>query len=610
MRVKTVKAKNGSVSYSIIQDIYKENGKRSTQIVRNLGNDAKIRRENPGVDPMAFALNIAKQLTDEANQGKKTIISQFDETSLIPLNNPLTVSTGHLFIDKIFYELKLDKLCRQITKDSKITFNLTEVLKTLISSRILSPGSKLNAHQFSQQYLFAPDLELQHFYRGLDLLADHFEAIQTHAYKKSATIVPRDTSILYYDCSNFYFEIEEEDDLRRYGKSKEHRPNPIVQMGLFLDGDGLPLAFDLFPGNRNEMPTLKPLETKVIRDFNVSDVIVCTDAGLASFDNKKFNNTKRRSYVTTHSLLKSSLALKNWALEDCNWYLAGIPNTHKYYGHNFSLQAVYEAYANHLEGQASQYDDLDLLNAIFYKEKWEPIKQTKSEKANKKAALEEHYFVTHSIKYANYQRSIREAQIERAMKKMRGKDPQKSTNPNDPRRFIKRTSVTENGELATDHYTLDAAVIEKEAMFDGYYCVATNLDAGVEKIVKINRQRWEIEESFRLMKTDLRARPVYLSRENRIKAHFLTCFLALLHYRILERRLKEQYTAPQIIHTLRQMQMRHYDNGTYLPNSTRTEITDALHEALGFRTDYQILSKSMIRSLKKTIQSGHSTQNT
>ncbi|HFI0683477.1 TPA: transposase, partial [Streptococcus suis] len=213
---------------------------------------------------MAFALNIAKQLTDEANQGKKTIISQFDETSLIPLNNPLTVSTGHLFIDKIFYELKLDKLCRQITKDSKITFNLTEVLKTLISSRILSPGSKLNAHQFSQQYLFAPDLELQHFYRGLDLLADHFEAIQTHAYKKSATIVPRDTSILYYDCSNFYFEIEEEDDLRRYGKSKEHRPNPIVQMGLFLDGDGLPLAFDLFPGNRNEMPTLKPLETKVI----------------------------------------------------------------------------------------------------------------------------------------------------------------------------------------------------------------------------------------------------------------------------------------------------------------------------------------------------------
>lgn len=609
MRVKTVKAKNGSISYAIIQDIYKENGKRSTQIVRNLGNDAKIRQENPGVDPMQYALDIAKQLTQEANRGKKTIISHFNSTDLIDLDSPLTVSTGHLFIDKIFYELKLDKLCQKISKDSKITYNFTEVLKSLISSRILSPSSKLNAYQFSQHYLFPPDLELQHFYRGLDLLADHCDEIQAHTYKKSEAIVPRDTSILYYDCSNFYFEIEEEDDFRRYGKSKEHRPNPIVQMGLFLDGDGLPLAFDLFPGNRNEMPTLKPLESKVIRDFNVSDVIVCTDAGLASYDNKKFNNTKRRSYVTTHSLPKSSKALKAWALDDSDWYLSGIPQSHKYYGHGFSLQSIYEEYANQAEGKPSRYEDVDLFHAIFYKEKWEPIKQTKAEKENKKAALEEHYFVTHSIKYAHYQRSIREAQIERALRKIKGKDPQKSNNPNDPRRFIKRTSVTENGELATDHYTLDASVIEKEAMFDGYYCVATNLEDGVEKIVSINRQRWEIEESFRLMKTDLRARPVYLSRENRIRAHFLTCFLALLHYRILEKRLKEKYTAPQIIATLRTMQLRHYDNGTYLPNNTRTEVTDALHEALGFRTDYQILSKSMIRSLKKTIQSGQSTQN-
>lgn len=586
MRVKTVKSAKGSISYSIIQDITKPDGKRSTEIVKNLGNHETLKQLHPEMEPMDYAKQVARELTEAEAKGKVTIIKEFDSERLIEQDHQHGYDIGYLFIDKLFYALKLDRICAQIAQQSRITFDLGQVLKTLVSTRILYPSSKRHSLQLSQSYLTPPSLELQHIYRGLDLLAEHSERIQEAVYKNSATLVERDTRVLYYDCTNFFFEIEEEDDFRKYGKSKEHRPNPIVQMGLFMDGSGLPLAYSMFPGNNNEQPSLKPLEKRVIRDFNLSDLVVCTDAGLSSSVNRRFNNTHHRRYVTTQSLKKFRKPLKEWALDTTGWKLAhtqpGDPDYHK----TFNLDEI----------------DFDERTKTYYKERWEPMERTAEEKKQNVRPLEERYIVTFSPKYKAYQATIRERQIDRALKKLAQKEPLKTTNPHSPDRFIKRSSATSEGELAKDHYVLDQSVIDKEAQYDGFYCVATNLETDVEDIIAVNQRRWEIEESFKIMKTEFKSRPIYLSKENRIKAHFLTCFLSLLIFRMLEQRMQSQHTICEIIQTLRSMKLTKLTEDAYLPHYTRTNVTDSIHQASGFRTDYQLLTKKKLKTIEKNIR--------
>lgn len=482
---------------------------------------------------------------------------------------------GYLFLQDIYYKLKLNNICNDIKEKYQFKFDLNDILSKLIYSRIIYPSSKLKTLELSKNFIEQPNFEYQHILRSLEIIAKESDFIQSELYKNSLKYSKRNDKILFYDCTNYFFEIEDDDEFRKYGKSKEHRPNPIVGMGLFMDGDGIPMAFDTFPGNQNEQVTLRPLEEKIIKDFDNSKFVVCTDAGLASNTNKKFNNTNNRKYVTTQSLKKLKSFLKEWSIDLSKWWkMEGSDKT-------FDISKL--------------KDDEELIkkyyNKVFYKERW--IKEN---------GIEERLIITYSPKYQEYQKRIREKQINRAQNII-DKNPKKikSNNENDPKRFIETISTTKTGEQAEEnHYFLNEEKINEESKYDGLYGVCTNLEDDVKEIIKINKRRWEIEESFRIMKTEFKSRPVYLSREDRIKAHFTTCFLALVIFRYLEKKLNEEYTAEQIIETLKNMNFN-YKTNDYIPTYTRTDLTDKLHEQFNFRTDYEIISeKNMKKIFKQT----------
>ncbi|MEG2687224.1 MAG: IS1634 family transposase, partial [Christensenellaceae bacterium] len=372
--------------------------------------------------------------------------------------------------------------------------------------------------------------------------------------------------VLYYDCTNYYFEIEQEDGDKKYGKSKEHRPNPIIQMGLFMDGDGIPLAFSTFPGNVNEQTSLKPLEKKVLREFGCQKFIYCSDAGLASEDIRHFNHMGERSFIVTQSIKKLPAEDRAWALE---------PKGFKRVSDDKPIDI-------------SQIPEDD--QNLYYKD--EPYTTKR---------LHQRLIITYSPKYAFYQKTIRDKQVERAEKLVNSGAVKKSRkNPNDPARFIGVFAATKDGEVADIHNYLDEEKIESEAQYDGLYAVCTDLlEDDVSDILKVSEGRWQIEECFRMMKTDFSTRPVYLQDENRIKAHFLICFLALLTYRLLEKELDYKYTCQAILETLNAMNFAEIQEQGFMPLYKREKITDALHDACGFRTDYQFITKSRMKTIQK-----------
>lgn len=442
--------------------------------------------------------------------------------------------------------------------------------------RIIHPTSKRGTFEQAKSLLEPVDIQSHQIYRSLEVFAEQSDFIEEKVYKNSLYVVERNTNILFYDCTNFFFETEEPDHIKQYGVSKENRPNPIVQMGLFMDGSGLPLAFTITPGNTNEQTTLKPLERRILKDFNLSRFVVCTDAGLSSHANRLYNTKGQRAFVTTQSIKKLKKFLKEWALDPQGWK---APGSNK----EINLNDIWK-----MENDTGTY----------YKERW--IKEN---------GLEQKLIVTYSPAYQRYQSSIRTKQVERAMKKVENPSSLNKHNQNDPKRFIKATHVTGNGEVADKmHATLNQERIDDESKYDGFYAVCTNLESSVEEIIEINRGKWEIEETFRILKSEFRSRPVYLQRETRIKAHFLTCFLSLLIFRILEKKLDENFTYPELVNTLKEMKMRELDGEGYIPAYTRTETTDALHEAFGFRTDYEIVTQKNMRNILKQTKKGNSTQ--
>jgi len=567
VRVKRSVSKN-SVSYSIIKDVYR-NGKKTTKVVEALGNDKEIQERHPGVDPFTWAKEYAKKLTEEENKKNKDIIAKFSPTKQIQLEQRRLFNIGYLFLQVIYHELKLDKICAQIVKKYEFDYDLNSILSRLLYLRILHPTSKKATYEHANELLEPPNFKPHQMYRALNVLAEQSDFIEEKVYKNSLNIVKRNTQILYYDCTNFFFELEEADGLKQYGVSKENRPNPIVQMGLFMDGSGLPLAFCITPGNQNEQTTLKPIEKRILKDFELSKFVVCTDAGMSSNSNRLYNTRGERAFVTTQSLKKLKKFLKDWALDPDGWKLPGKNKT-------LNLNDIRE---------------LDNDKRVYYKERW--IKEN---------GLEQKLIVTYSPVYQRYQQAIREKQINRVIKKLEQPSSINKHNQNDPKRFIKSIHVTNDGEIAKKyHATLDQDKIESESRFDGFYAVCTNLESNIEDIIKINKGKWEIEETFRILKSEFRARPVFLQKDERIKAHFLTCFLSLLIYRILEKKLEEDYSSNKIISTLKNMNVKELDGEGYIPVYTRTEITDSLHNIFNFRTDYQITSqKNMREILRKT----------
>jgi len=552
----------------------KSNGKTATKIHRKLGklNDLLQQFSGDYDAMMAWARSEAEKDTMEYNAKTGNVSVSLSKSAYIPRNEERCFPVGYLFLQKLCTELKIDSICRKISKRHKYTYDFSAILTDQIFSRILSPSSKLGSYSYCQTLLEPPKYELQNLYRALSVMAEESDFIQEELYFNSNFVHPRNKKVLYYDCTNYYFEIEQDDDFRKYGKSKESRPNPIVTMGLFMDADGIPLAFDVFPGNQNEQTTLKPLETKIIRDFACSEFIFCSDAGLGSKANRRFNSFGNRSYVISQSLKKMRREDRQIALN---------PKQFRRLGSN-----------KFIDISTLDESDPDIYETIFYKEV--PVVN---------GDMNEIVIVTYSPKYKAYQKRIRGQQIARAVKmieqpgrKRRGK------NQNDPARFIKSTAITENGEVAGRNiYDLDSDRISEEEMYDGFYAVITNLEGDVGEILKINRQRWEIEENFRIMKTDFEARPVYVRRDERIKAHFLICYISLLVYRLLEKKLGNAYTCNEILGTLRSMQVTLLSKESgYIPSYKRTDMTDDLHKVFGFHTDYEFISKSTMRSIIKS----------
>ncbi|HCX63991.1 MAG TPA: IS1634 family transposase [Eubacteriaceae bacterium] len=566
MRLSISKSKN-STSLYVIKSTY-NNGVRSSKIVEKLGTYDDLLEKLDGRDPIEWAKEYIEELNKKEKENKRKIMVAYAPNECIPSNEQRSFNGGYLFLQKIYHELGIDKIASDIADKYKFTFDLNEVLSRLLFARILYPSSKLATHQHASNFIEKPDFDLHHIYRALEVIAKETDFIQSSLYKNSLKVSKRNTDILYYDCTNYFFEIEQEEGLKQYGYSKEHRPNPIVQMGLFMDGDGIPLAFSIDKGNTNEQKTLIPLEKKILKDFDYSKFVVCTDAGLASNANRKFNDKGSRAFITTQSIKKLKKHLKEWALDPEGWHLQGSNTT-------FNLSDLEES--AHTE-------------SIFYKERW--IKEND---------LEQKLIVTYSIKHKNYQRNIRNAQIERAHKAIDTNCTKiKKANQNDYKRFIKKTACTPQGEVAEKElYSVDMDVILKEQAYDGFYGVCTNLEDDASQIIKVNKMRWKIEECFRIMKTEFKARPVYLSRDDRIKAHFTTCFMSLVVYRLLEKRLKEKFTCNEIIHGLKDMNFLEIDREGYVPTYTRNAFTDTLHETFGFRTDYQIVKTSEMKKILK-----------
>lgn len=569
----SITGNKGNQDVYIKQSYRKDNGKTSSRIYKKLGKYNTLLEQFSGNEKelMDWAKKEAEKETLAYNQQKEKVSLSLSPLARIPLDEERVFNIGYLFLQKICSELRIDNICRNIRNHHEFSYDFHAILTDLIYARILAPSSKLSSYKYCHSLLEPPKYSLQDLYRALSVLAEESDFIQEELYKNSNFIHPRNSKILYYDCTNYYFEIEAEDGIKKYGKSKEHRPNPIITMGLFMDTDGIPLAFDIFPGNQNEQLTLKPIEKKVIKDFNCSEFIFCSDAGLGGKSNRFLNSFGNRSYVITYSLKKMKKEERELAL---------LPTQFKVPGSNklIDLRTLDES-------------DPKVYNTIYYKEY--PLVT---------GDMVETVIITYSPKYKAYQSKIRNAQIDRAKKMIQSSDKtRKGKGSNDPARFIQRTAVTEDGEIAQKNiYQLDEAKILEESMYDGFYAVVTNLEGDIREIININKQRWEIEENFRIMKSEFEARPVFVRREDRIKAHFLTCFISLLVYRLLEKKLGEEFTCSQILETLRNMNVTllSKDSG-YIPSYKRTKITDKLHSSFGFRTDYEFIRKSTMRTIIK-----------
>ena len=575
MRLGISKSKN-TINYYIIKD-YTKNGKRSTKHVHRIGNleEIKILAEDKNLGE--WLKDYVKNFNEEHLDKKEEIIIKKIMGKQIPKNSKLLFDIGHLFLEDIYYDLKLNKICEEISDKYRFQFNLNDILSYLIYGRIIYPSSKLKTHELKERFLNSPEIELHNMYRGLTYLNKEIDYIQEKLFENSLNVIDRNSRVVYFDCTNYYFEINDEDDFKKYGLNKQHQSKPQVGMGLFMDGDGIPLAMNIYSGNASETQQLIPTESKIIDNFKLEDsrLVICTDAAMCTDDIKKYNIKDGRGFVITQSLKKTKADYLKEVWDNENWRISG------------DLKKLYniEIIENDEELRKTYY------NTMFYK-----IIPTET------ASVKQDLIVTYSIKYKEYHREIRNSQVIRANKKI-------STNPknekinlnhnqNDFRRFINETALTTDKKKVDNYeYSINEDKIAEEEKYDGYYALTTNLNDDIDTILKVARGRWEIEESFRIMKHDFLARPVELSRDDRITAHFLTCFISLLIYRILEKKLDYKYTTTQILDTLKEMKVLELKGDGYIPAYERTDFTDDLHDTFNFRTDYDIMDYKFFKKV-------------
>jgi transposase len=591
------KPTEGKIIY-IAKSFRTKTGSTSTKNVRRLGTLEEIRQREGVADAWAWAKSEVEKENSIDAEGRRSVNIRLMPDKLLDMGRQQSFNLGYLILNKIYYELGIDRICEGMTRRGEFKFDLNEILRQLVFCRILWPASKLETWKLAPRLALAKPMQLHQIYRALVVIEQNMDYLQERLFHYSKDLLQRNTSVIYYDCTNFFYESTVETALRKPGASKENRRTPIVQMGIFMDADGLPLAFNINPGNTNEQTTLQPLEKMIGERMNIEEFIMCTDAGLASAGNRLYNDTDNRRFITVQSVKtlpntegkkQSSGRIKDWALSSDGWHLPNDPTT------IYTLDEIMAP-----ENRDAYYDK------IFYKERWYPTWVRDGKGADRK--LEQRCIVSFSIKYLEYQRQTRQRNIEKAEKAIHNGNAGESSK--NFRSLIISDKCTADGEIAEIDagYRIDRERIAADEQYDGFYAICTNLaeytdHSGrtyhtIPDLIKINHARWEIEESFRIMKTQMRARPVYHRTDRAIKAHFAICFVALFLYRVLEHRL-DSYTTDNILGSLKEMNALHIQSEGYIPTFTRTDLTDKLFSISGFRLDNQIILLKKLKSIIK-----------
>lgn len=571
-----------------IQQGFRNGKKTTTKNIKRLGKHSELLLITD--DPLEYAKNEVKKMNEEYRSGRSEFVVTMDFNERIPssdspCSNSTSLNIGYLYLKDIYAKLNLSDFFKSVSSDRKITYDCNKICQFLTYARILDPASKYGTYDKLDTYYEKPQVEYQHMIRFLDILDRNSDQYLKHLFDNSKNIVKRDTSVMYYDCTNYFFETEKPDEeivdevtgeiilgLRQFGISKENKTSPIVEMGLIMDSRGIPISMCIHPGNTNEQLTAVPLEKEVIKMTGNKKFIYCADAGLGSYNIRKFNDMGGRAYIVTQSVKKLGQEIKDIVFNDSNYRLLSNDDaiTLK------EMRTFNKKDANNL----SLYNDFaykvipanTAMDTGLYEEK--VYKNGRTKKVKAKGTLHQYIIVTFSRKMMEYQRTIRERQLERAKKLLRLKDPEKiKKGPNDIRRFLKNTSSD------TANYVLDMDKIHEEEKYDGFYAVATNLDDSAKDILAVAQNRYKIEDCFRIMKTNFDARPVFLRKPERIRAHFLICYTALLIYRLMECKLDDNLThvtTSNLIKTLRNMNVVNMDDMYYKSIYSGSQALDAL----------------------------------
>lgn len=568
--------------FYIMQGYRIKGGGTTTKVYLNLGKESEIKERYGCADAETWARQKLKEINDGLKQDKASVMVSYNPNKKIEPGQWRSVHCGHLVLLPLYNKLGMARFSAQVSARHRFRYDFAEILYKLVMCRILFPDSKRATRECLNDFVDAPEFSLDDIYNFLAVLATEITPLQKSLYEATKHELSRRTGVIYYDCTNYYFEIEREDSFRRYGKSKEHRPNPIVQMGMFMDADGLPLAFCINPGNKSEQQTMKPLEETLANEFNVSEFVVCTDAGLASIDNRLYNSTEGRNYIVTQSIPGLPGLMKEWALEKTGWRKLGDSEDRTYDISDIDL----EAEKDHL----------------YYRERW--FKEDRS----KIKDYEERLIVTFSPKYALYQRQLRALHIDKALKMIDKKSEKSRQTQQDPRRLIATVHCTSDGEVAEESVMgLNLETIEKEKAMDGLNCVATRLEDPIGEILHVNGFRYEIEHLFRVTKTEFDARPVYLRREDRIRAHFAICFVALLLLKAFQKQINEgldeeqRYSTEQIINALAGMDYNVVRGTGYVPAYSATRLRTKCCETANVHIDTQIVANRKMRQYIKML---------
>ena len=578
-----------------IQKGYRNGNKTTTKNIARIGKHSELLKITD--DPLTYAIEQVAKYNDEEKNNKMSMEVKIDFAEKLKLSKELVSSStnlniGYLFLQQLYHDLEIGTFFKNITNESKITFDPNTVNRFLTFARILYPDSKLGTHKNLSHYYEKPDFDYVHILRTMDLLASNYDDYISYLFEKSKNIVKRDTSVCYYDCTNYYFEIESPDDdyiddvtgefikgFRKYGVSKQHQPAPLVQMGLFMDSDGIPLSMCLTSGSDNEQTTAIPAEKKLASMFKGKKFIYCADAGLGSLNIRNFNSMGGRAYIVTQSIKKLSGTLKEAIFSDIDYKL---------------LSSDQKVSVNDMKS----FDKKELKNINLYNDKLYKVltadkaidlglyeekilKNGKTKNVKSKAVVKQKIIITFSRKMMEYQRFIRNRQIERAKIMLKNIDPESyKKGPNDVTRFIKRTSSSKTGDKVVDKYTLNQEAISEEEKYDGYYAIATNLDDSAKDIIDISSKRYKIEDCFRVMKTNFNARPIFHQTKERITAHFMVCYTSLLIFRLLEKKLdlnKTHFTVENIVETLKNMEVANIEDMCYMSTYTCSQTCTALN---------------------------------